>query len=231
MRRRARVVSLILAALGAVAGLALVGLAPQPSGTSTADSAGAEPPPVPGSESSTGDAGVTATIRTTVAARSTSTSPPSTAATNGTTGTSTTPPIRSTGPSLPVSNVFVAQGEGFSATAGPARVTKGAADNGATLGFIENGDWVSYTGVDVPGARTFTARVASNTSGGMIEIRDGDPFGPLLGVVSVPPTGGWESFTTVSSPISSGPSGTLVLRFTGDSGYLLDVDTFMISTE
>ena len=75
------------------------------------------------------------------------------------------------------------------------------------------------------GATSFTARVASATSGGTIELRLDSATGTLVGTCAVAGTGGWQTWTTVSCPVS-GATGThdLYLRFTGGSGYLFNVN-------
>jgi hypothetical protein len=49
--------------------------------------------------------------------------------------------------------------------------------------------------------------------------------GPLIGTLTVPNTGGWQTYTTVSTALTNA-SGVqnLVLRFVGGSGYLFNVE-------
>ncbi|KAK1230577.1 hypothetical protein PQX77_006314 [Marasmius sp. AFHP31] len=82
---------------------------------------------------------------------------------------------------------------------------------------INNGDWIKVKGVGFGnGAKSFTARVSSAASGGKIELRLGSSSGTLIGTCTVPGTGGWQSWTTVTCPVS-GATGTqdLFFRFTG----------------
>jgi hypothetical protein len=67
--------------------------------------------------------------------------------------------------------------------------------------------------------------VASATGGGTVELRLGSPSGTVVGQCSVPNTGGWQTWTTVTCPVS-GVTGTqdLYLRFTGGSGYLFNMN-------
>ncbi|GAA3415021.1 hypothetical protein GCM10018952_37870 [Streptosporangium vulgare] len=104
--------------------------------------------------------------------------------------------------------------------------TEASTEGGMNIGFIENGDHVKVKGVAFgTGASSFTARVASGTSGGRIEVRLGSATGTLVGTCTVPGTGGWQSWTSVTCPIS-GATGTrdLYLRFTGASGYLFNLN-------
>ena len=94
------------------------------------------------------------------------------------------------------------------------------------VGWIENGDYIKVKGVAFgAGATSFTARVASATSGGRIEVRLDSATGTLVGTCTVPGTGGWQTWTTVTCPVS-GATGThdLYLRFAGGSGYLFNVN-------
>jgi hypothetical protein len=104
--------------------------------------------------------------------------------------------------------------------------TEVSAEGGMNVGFIENGDHLKVKGVAFAnGATSFSARVASGTSGGRIELRLGSPTGTTVGTCTVPGTGGWQTWTTVTCPVS-GATGTqdLYLRFAGGSGYLLNLN-------
>ncbi|WP_326555975.1 family 43 glycosylhydrolase [Micromonospora sp. NBC_01813] len=109
--------------------------------------------------------------------------------------------------------------------------TEPAGEGTLNVGWIENGDYIKVKGVAFgSGATSFTTRVASGSSGGNIEVRLGGPTGTQVGSCGVPGTGGWQTWTTVSCPVT-GASGThdLYLRFTGGSGYLLNADWWQFS--
>ncbi len=104
--------------------------------------------------------------------------------------------------------------------------TQPSSEGGLNVSQIENGDWIKVKGVGFgSGAASFSARVASATSGGRIELRLDGTSGTLVGTCTVPGTGGWQTWTTVSCPVS-GATGNhdLYLRFTGGSGYLFNVN-------
>jgi arabinoxylan arabinofuranohydrolase len=104
--------------------------------------------------------------------------------------------------------------------------TEASGEGGMNVGFIENGDYVKVKGVAFGnGASSFTVRVASGTSGGQIEVRLGSATGTLVGTCTVPGTGGWQNWSSVTCPVS-GATGTrdLYLRFTGGSGYLFNLN-------
>ena len=124
------------------------------------------------------------------------------------------------------------QGEHFGAQSGVQVAPHAAAEGGNTAGFIENGDWVSFTPYLLNTATQFTARVSSAGAGGTIEVRAGSPTGTLLGTATVAPTGGWETFATVSANLAGAPgtATTLYLVFKGGTGYLFDIDAFTFTT-
>ncbi|GHH71656.1 glycoside hydrolase [Streptomyces sulfonofaciens] len=104
--------------------------------------------------------------------------------------------------------------------------TEPSSGGGMDVGYIDNGDYLKVKGVAFgAGASSFTARVASGAGGGTIELRLGGPTGTVVGRCGVPGTGGWQTWTTVSCPVS-GARGTqdLYLGFAGGSGYLANVD-------
>ncbi|MDA0633950.1 family 43 glycosylhydrolase [Nonomuraea sp. MCN248] len=104
--------------------------------------------------------------------------------------------------------------------------TEVSGEGGMNVGFVDNGDYLKIKGVAFgDGASSFTARVASATSGGRIELRLGGPTGTLVGTCAVNGTGGWQTWASVTCPVS-GATGTrdLYLRFAGGSGYLFNLN-------
>lgn len=104
--------------------------------------------------------------------------------------------------------------------------TEPAGEGGVNVGWIENGDYVKVKGVAFgSGATSFSARVASATSGGQIELRLDGVNGTLVGTCTVPGTGGWQTWTTVTCSVS-GATGThdLYFKYTGGSGNLFNVN-------
>ena len=117
--------------------------------------------------------------------------------------------------------------------------TGGITSQSCTLGGLNidettNGSYAVYDNVDLTRASTFTAEVASDTSGGNIEVYVGGPpgTGTLIGTCAVPGTGGWETWTTVSCPLGNVPAGTqtVYLVFTGGGGYLMNAAWFYFNT-
>nr|WP_169732007.1 family 43 glycosylhydrolase [Glycomyces arizonensis] len=104
--------------------------------------------------------------------------------------------------------------------------TEPSSAGGMNVGWIENGDYIKAEGVDfASGAATFDVSAASDGAGGTIELRLDGPSGALVGTCDVPNTGGWQTWQTVSCPVS-GAAGEhdLYLKFTGGDGYLFNAD-------
>ncbi|MEV8513509.1 ThuA domain-containing protein [Dactylosporangium sp. NPDC051484] len=108
-------------------------------------------------------------------------------------------------------------------TPGVQRETTGDPQGGfQNIGFVEEGDWFSFTPVNLTGIDSLRIRAASNNaSGGTIQIRTGSLNGPIVGSVAVPGTGGWQTYVNLNVPISaSTTTGELFFIATGaGAGY------------
>lgn len=96
--------------------------------------------------------------------------------------------------------------------------TESTSDTGGGLNvsWIDDNDWLDYD-VHVSSAGTYIMRfrTAETYGNGIIEIRNAS--GAVLGTVSVPQTGGWQSWTTISTPVTL-PAGDQTLRLFVKSG-------------
>jgi endoglucanase len=83
--------------------------------------------------------------------------------------------------------------------------------NGYHVGWTENGEWLQYT-FENDSAAAFTMEFRSSSGGSgsqvRVEINGGDASGP----VSLPGTGGWESWTTTEFEGVILPAGTVEMR-------------------
>jgi hypothetical protein len=97
------------------------------------------------------------------------------------------------------------RGVAYSASAYSAQlgiIKAGNDEGGDCIGYINDGDWASYSGVDFgAGASVFEARVASATFGGVIQLVLDSLRGTEIGRCSVDSTGGWQKWVTVKSPV------------------------------
>lgn len=94
------------------------------------------------------------------------------------------------------------------------------AEGGFNLGYAAAGSWAGYRNVDFgAGVTAVEARVASGGTGGTLEFRLDAPDGPLIAQAPLPVTGGWQSWTTVSAPVT-GAAGVrdLYVVFTRQTG-------------
>lgn len=101
---------------------------------------------------------------------------------------------------------------------------------GSYVASIENNDWCSYLiGIDDPGVYALTARVATASEGGIIEVLDSDT---LIAEIPVSSTlsGGWQDwYTTV--PVEVGfeeGMHRLTFAFMGDTGTLFNFNWFYL---
>jgi glucosylceramidase len=97
-------------------------------------------------------------------------------------------------------------------------------NGGYDLGYATDGGYAVYNNIDFASvASTVQARVAcyagtSGTCSGTLEFHLDSATGPMIATLSIPSTGGWQDWTTVSAN-ASGASGThnLYVVFTGAS--------------
>lgn len=125
-------------------------------------------------------------------------------------------------------NIKVYQAEEYTAQNGLSTEAATDAGGGLNIGYIQDGDWSSYTiTIDKPGMYNFAARVATNTTGGTIECSVGDK---LLGTTSVEDakSNGWQDYYTTSPQEIALAAGTyeLKLSYRGTASYLFNVNWF-----
>jgi arabinoxylan arabinofuranohydrolase len=106
--------------------------------------------------------------------------------------------------------------------------TEPSSEGGMDVTQVNSGDWIKVRGVDFgnAGATGFSARVATSTNGGSIELRLGGPAGTLVGTCTVPTTGGPQTWMNTTCNVT-GATGIedLYLVFTGPIGaQLFNVD-------
>jgi hypothetical protein len=101
-------------------------------------------------------------------------------------------------------------------------------EGGDLLGWINDGEWVSYDHVNFGsgGYATFQARIASDEQGGEIEIRLDDANGQGVGICQIPNTGGWQNWLTITCGLTNDIEGerTIYLLFNGQGEYLYNIN-------
>ena len=123
----------------------------------------------------------------------------------------------------------IIQAEDFTAQSGVQTESTSDAGGGLNVGYINNGDWTEYeVAVQQSGTYTLDLRVASGLNGGTISILSD---GTNIGSANVNVTGGWQSWTTVSTTVSL-TEGAQTIRFaySGASGFLLNINWVEFST-
>ncbi len=92
----------------------------------------------------------------------------------------------------------------------------GDTGGGENVGYIDDGDWLDYNIKTLfPGTYTFNFRVSNAYGNGLIEIKSAS--GAILGHVNVPQTGGWQTYTTISTEVEL-PIGSQVIRLYANRG-------------
>ncbi|WP_409416462.1 beta-1,3-glucanase family protein [Flavobacterium sp. PS2] len=104
-------------------------------------------------------------------------------------------------PTTPSSTLI--QAENYSAMNGIQVETTTDTDGGSNVGYTDTGDWMAYNNINFPttGAYLIEYRVASAVNGAKIS-SDLNAGTIPLGNVSIPNTGGWQNWQTVSQTVN-----------------------------
>jgi endoglucanase len=101
------------------------------------------------------------------------------------------------------------EAENYANMSGVVKEGTSDAGGGQDVGYIDYGDWMDYNvNVSSAGSYAMNLRVASPT-GGQLQIRNS--AGTVLATVSIPATGGWQSWQTVTTNIALA-AGTQTIR-------------------
>ncbi|GAA4806323.1 DUF1996 domain-containing protein [Streptomyces ziwulingensis] len=118
------------------------------------------------------------------------------------------------------------QAESYAAQSGVASEATGDIGGGQNAAFLADGDWMRFDNVDLgaAGRLTVSARIASAVGSGTVEFRTGSLAGPLLAVIPVSPTGGWQTWATQATDVTTHPTGSqtvfAVLRSTATGDFV-----------
>jgi glucosylceramidase len=100
--------------------------------------------------------------------------------------------------------------------------TESTTDSGGgyDVGYADDGDSAVYQNVNfAAGFTNVNVRIASDGSGGNLEFRLDSATGPLISVATLPITGGWQTWETVSGSVSNVTGlHNLYIVFKGGSG-------------
>ena len=96
--------------------------------------------------------------------------------------------------------------------------TQSSSEGGLNICRIDNNAWVQYKPQDFTGKDRIAVRVASLAAGAQIHVHIDTLNGPQIAELTVPRTGGWQRWTTISVPISAVTGEhSVVFRFSGKS--------------
>lgn len=113
--------------------------------------------------------------------------------------TSTTPP--NTNPGQVIATL---QAEDYSQQQGTQLENTTDTGGGKNVGYIDAGDWLSYSGtpVNIPSSGSYVIeyRVASESGGGNLTVEEAGGT-PAYGNVAIPSTGGWQTWSTVKHTV------------------------------
>ena len=98
-------------------------------------------------------------------------------------------------------------------------LTQSLSEGGTSIGSIDDGAWVQYKPQDFTGKNHLAIHVSSPGSGAVIHVHIDSLDGRKIATLTVPHTGGWQHWTTVSAGIS-GITGKhkVFFKFTGPKG-------------
>jgi len=110
-------------------------------------------------------------------------------------------------------------------------VTETCSEGGQDISSLNNGDVTLYPALDLDGTTTFIARVASGGAGGTISVYLDNDTGTPVGICTVSPTGGYQSWADVSCTLPAAITGThdVYLVFNGTGANLFSVKWFAFS--
>jgi beta-glucanase (GH16 family) len=94
------------------------------------------------------------------------------------------------------------QAENYSAMLGVQ--TEGTSDTGggSNVGWIDTGDWMAYSNINVPATGSYRLEYRVASPGGGRLSQDLNSGAIVLGAINVPATGGWQTWTTISQTVN-----------------------------
>jgi predicted alpha-1,2-mannosidase len=84
-----------------------------------------------------------------------------------------------------------------------------AFQSGGNLGGVTNGSWIRYSNLDFAGvapqsiAIRYSNSVSSGSAPSSVTLHAGDENGPVVGTASLPGTGNWSTYTTITTTITN----------------------------
>jgi hypothetical protein len=117
------------------------------------------------------------------------------------------------------------EAENYTAMYGVQKENTSDTGGGQNIGYIDNGDWTEYAiDIPMPGSYAMTFRVARSSTGTSTINMTLD--GSAIGSVTVPSTGGWQTWTTVNLAVNFPVAGAQTLRLTFGGGFNMNWFTY-----
>lgn len=109
------------------------------------------------------------------------------------------------------------QAESWCQMSGVKTETTGDAGGGQNVGYIDGGDWMTYS-VNIPTTGTYKVsyRVAAQAGGGQIQLEKAGGS-PVYSNINVPSTGGWQNWQTISHNVVL-PAGEQLIALSAITG-------------
>ena len=139
-----------------------------------------------------------------------------------------TPAVTPTATPTPTSAVIPGkiEAENYSSMYGVQTETTTDTGGGLDVGWIDTGDWINYN-VNVQSAGSYTVqyRVASTSTTGQIQLKNSG--GTVLATTSVPNTGGWQNWQTVTATVSLSSGNQTLQVYASGGGWNLNWMNFV----
>src|SRR5690606_1290023 len=103
-------------------------------------------------------------------------------------------------------------------TPGVATQTTTDTNGGQNVTGVETGDWFRWDVMNLTNITGVTMRAASTTAGATFAVRQGSPTGTTIGTLTVPNTGGAQTYQNVSTTFTGATTTSTPLYFVATTG-------------
>lgn len=99
-------------------------------------------------------------------------------------------------------SIFI-EAENYTYESGTALENTADEGGGQNVGWLDAGDWLSYHNINIPASGTYKVefRVSAHYGGGIIQLEKAGGS-EVYATVSVPNTGGWQNWTTITADVT-----------------------------
>jgi len=104
-------------------------------------------------------------------------------------------------------------------------------DGTSNLGGVLSGYYSAYYNVDFgfKGAESFQIRLSSVAAGNTVEIHLDSPTGTIIGTITIPNTGGWSVYKTITCPVTNIKGVQNIYLVYKGSSYICNVNNFVFT--